>query len=145
MMAGDNEAAREQYRRDGWWRDGTFLDDLRRHAAADPGKPAVIARLTPDAETETISYAELAAATDRFSHALLALDVKPGEVAPVAMGAREHPHPMSRRKQSARDRCADKARCAGNEGKTWSQGHRLDSTNQRAPVLWPALRNTYGS
>jgi cyclohexanecarboxylate-CoA ligase len=76
MMA---ESAHEQYRRDGWWRDGTFLDDLRRHAAATPGKPAVIGRRTPDAETETINYAELAAATDRFSHALLALDVKPGE------------------------------------------------------------------
>lgn len=98
MMAGDSEAAREGYRRDGWWRDGTFLDDLRRHAAADPGKPAVIARRAPDAETETISYAELAAATDRFSHALLALDVKPGEfvgihlpdyweMLPLALGA----------------------------------------------------------
>jgi cyclohexanecarboxylate-CoA ligase len=79
MMSGDNEAARERYRQDGWWRDETFLSDLRRHAAADPGKAAIIARRTPEAETETISYAELAAATDRFSHALLALDVKPGE------------------------------------------------------------------
>jgi cyclohexanecarboxylate-CoA ligase len=73
------EAAGGQYRRDGWWRDGTFLDDLRRHAAADPGKPAIIARVSPEAETETISYADLAAATDRFSRALLAIGVKPGE------------------------------------------------------------------
>ncbi|HEX4062326.1 MAG TPA: AMP-binding protein [Streptosporangiaceae bacterium] len=73
------ETAREQYRRDGWWRDGTFLDDLKRHAAATPGKPAIITRRTPDAETQTISYADIVAATDRFSHALLALDVKPGE------------------------------------------------------------------
>jgi cyclohexanecarboxylate-CoA ligase len=85
MMASDNEAAREQYRRDGWWRDGTFLGDLRRHAAADPGKAAVIARRTPDAPTETVSYAEIAAATDRFSHALLALDVKPGEFVGIHM------------------------------------------------------------
>ncbi len=82
MMASDNVAAREQYRRDGWWRGGTFLDDLRRHAAAQPGKAAVIACRTPggSAETaETVTYAQIAAATDRFSHALLALDVKPGE------------------------------------------------------------------
>jgi cyclohexanecarboxylate-CoA ligase len=79
MKAGDSESARERYRQDGWWRDGTFLGDLRRHAAAHPDKPAVIARRAPDADTETLSYADIAAATDRFSHALLALDVKPGE------------------------------------------------------------------
>jgi cyclohexanecarboxylate-CoA ligase len=84
-MAGDDKAVREQYRRDGWWRDGTFLGDLRRHVAANPGKAAVIARRTPDAETETVSYAEIAAATDQFSHALLALDVKPGEFVGIHM------------------------------------------------------------
>jgi cyclohexanecarboxylate-CoA ligase len=79
MVVGDSEAAREQYRRNGWWRDGTFLDDLRRQVAAHPDKAAVISRRSPDAETETLSYADVAAATDRFSQALLALDVKPGE------------------------------------------------------------------
>ena len=78
-MAGDSESARDQYRRDGWWRDGTFLDDLRRHTAQNPGKPALIARRTPDADTETFSYSDISAATDRFAHALLGLDVKPGE------------------------------------------------------------------
>jgi cyclohexanecarboxylate-CoA ligase len=85
MMASDNDAAREQYRRDGWWRGGTFLGDLRRHAAADPGKAAIIARRAPGAPTETVSYADVAAATDRFSHALLALDVKPGEFVGIHM------------------------------------------------------------
>jgi cyclohexanecarboxylate-CoA ligase len=79
MTASGNGAASVQYRRDGWWRDATFLDDLRRHAAADPGKAAVIACRTPGAPPETFTYADVAAATDRFSHALLALDVKPGE------------------------------------------------------------------
>ena len=78
-MAGDSESARDQYRRDGWWRDGTFLDDLRRHTAQNPGKPALITRRTPDADTETFSYSDISAATDRFAHALLGLDVKPGE------------------------------------------------------------------
>jgi cyclohexanecarboxylate-CoA ligase len=78
-MAGDSESAHDQYRRDGWWREGTFLDDLRRHTAQNPGKPALIARRTPDADTETFSYSDISAATDRFAHALLGLDVKPGE------------------------------------------------------------------
>lgn len=78
-MAGYNESAPEQYRRDGWWRDGTFLGDLRRHAAAHPDKPAVIARRAPDAQAQTLSYADIAAATDQFSHAFLAMDIKPGE------------------------------------------------------------------
>jgi cyclohexanecarboxylate-CoA ligase len=79
MTASVNDVAREQYRRDGWWRDATFLDDLRRHAAAQPDKAAVIACRTPSTPAETVTYAQIAAATDRFSHALLALDVKPGE------------------------------------------------------------------
>jgi cyclohexanecarboxylate-CoA ligase len=78
-MAGNGESLRDRYRRDGWWRDGTFLDDLRRHAAQQPGKAAVIARRTPDADTETLSYGDIATATDRFAQALLGLDVKPGE------------------------------------------------------------------
>jgi cyclohexanecarboxylate-CoA ligase len=85
MMASDNGAASEQYRRDGWWRDATFLDDLRRHAAADPGKAAVIARRSWDAPAETVTYADVAAATDRLSQALLALDVKPGEFVGIHM------------------------------------------------------------
>lgn len=78
-MADDSESARDQYRRDGWWRDGTFLGDLRRHAARQPHKAALIACRTPGADTETFSYGDIAAATDRFAQALLGLDVKPGE------------------------------------------------------------------
>jgi cyclohexanecarboxylate-CoA ligase len=85
MTAAESETAREQYRRDGWWRDGTFLGDLRRHAAARPGQAAIIARRSADAETETITYADVAAATDQYSHALLALDVKPGEFVGIHM------------------------------------------------------------
>jgi cyclohexanecarboxylate-CoA ligase len=84
-MMVDSEAAREQYRREGWWRGGTFLGDLLRHAAAHPDKPAIIARRRADAGTETVTYAEIAAATGRFSDALLALDVKPGEFVGIHM------------------------------------------------------------
>ncbi len=79
-MAGSGETERErQYRREGWWRDGTFLGDLRRHAAGQPGKAAIIARRAPEADTEVVTYRELAETTGRFARALLALDVKPGE------------------------------------------------------------------
>jgi cyclohexanecarboxylate-CoA ligase len=84
-MTGTSESDRERYLRDGWWREGTFLDDLRRHAERQPGKPAVIARRAPGGPTETLSYRELAAATDRYAHALLALDVKPGEYIGIHM------------------------------------------------------------
>jgi cyclohexanecarboxylate-CoA ligase len=78
-MTGDSASVRDQYRRDGWWRDETFLDDLRRYAAEQPDKAALITRRTPGADTETFSYGEIAALTDRFAHALLDLEVKPGE------------------------------------------------------------------
>jgi non-ribosomal peptide synthetase component E (peptide arylation enzyme) len=91
-MTGTSESERERYLRDGWWREGTFLDDLRRHAERQPGKPAVIARRTPDSPTETLSYAELAAATDRYARSLLALDVKPGEY----VGIHRRPGPRRR-------------------------------------------------
>lgn len=84
-MAGSSGPGPEEYRRDGWWRSGTFLGDLRRHAAEQPDKPAVIARRTPDSDSQAFSYAEIAAATDRFAGALLALDVKPGDFVGIHM------------------------------------------------------------
>jgi cyclohexanecarboxylate-CoA ligase len=84
-MANNSGPGPDQYRRDGWWREGTFLGDLRRHAAQQPDKAAVIARRTPDAGSQTITYAEIAEATDRFAGALLGLDVKPGEFVGVHM------------------------------------------------------------
>jgi cyclohexanecarboxylate-CoA ligase len=97
-MTAVSASDRERYRRDGWWRDETFLGDLRRHAAQQPGKPAVIARRAPGAPAEALTYAGLAEATDRYAHALLGLDVKPGEfvgihlpdypeMLPLALGA----------------------------------------------------------
>ncbi len=84
-MAGDSEATRDQYRRAGWWRDGTFLDDLRRHVARQAGRAAIIARRTPRADAETFSYGDIAAAADRFAWGLLGLDVKPGEYVGIHM------------------------------------------------------------
>ena len=78
-MTGDSEADRERYRRDGWWREETFLDDLRRHAERSPDKMALIARPASGAPDQAFSYRDIADATDRFARALLGLGVRPGE------------------------------------------------------------------
>lgn len=73
----------EEYRRSGWWRDETFLDDLRRHARDHPGKAAVVARRVGAGETRTLDYAELALLTDRCAGALIELGVRPGDTVAV--------------------------------------------------------------
>lgn len=75
----DSKNAQEEYRRDGWWRDETFLDDLWRHAAERPDKPVLIGRRSAGDHTDVIDFAELAELTDRFAHALLDLGVRAGD------------------------------------------------------------------
>jgi cyclohexanecarboxylate-CoA ligase len=71
--------ASDRYRRDGWWRDATFLDDLRRHVAERPAKTALLAHRIADDAFRTLDYAELVRQTDLIEHGLLDLGVKPGE------------------------------------------------------------------
>jgi len=75
------------YRKQGWWRDQTFLDDLRRHCAATPGKPALIGHQIHGAEPRTTvtDYAELTRLTDAFAARLVALGVRPGDVVAVQL------------------------------------------------------------
>ncbi len=68
----------DQYRRRGWWRDETFLDDLRRYAGLRPEKPAAIVRRAGRG-ARVIDYAELAALTDRCAGALIELGLRPGD------------------------------------------------------------------
>jgi cyclohexanecarboxylate-CoA ligase len=68
-----------EYRRRGWWREATFLDDLRRQAAERPRKTALAAR-RPDGRTDLVDYAGIERLTDRFAAGLLALGVRPGDV-----------------------------------------------------------------
>jgi cyclohexanecarboxylate-CoA ligase len=75
-MAHSSQAA-EDYRRDGWWRDETFLDDLWRQTGERPDKPILIGR-RPGA-TDVITYAELAKLTDQIAHGLLDLGVRRDE------------------------------------------------------------------
>ncbi|MEU2226563.1 AMP-binding protein [Streptomyces sp. NPDC012751] len=74
-----------EYRRRGWWRDETFLDDLDRQARERPHKLAIAARRVAESRTDTLDYAELARLTDRFALALLRLGVRRGDVVAVQL------------------------------------------------------------
>ncbi|GAA3111963.1 AMP-binding protein [Streptomyces echinatus] len=74
-----------EYRSCGWWRDETFLDDLRRQARIRPRKLAVAGRRLDEARTDTLDYAELSLLTDRFAGALLELGVRRGDVVAVQL------------------------------------------------------------
>lgn len=74
----DGTEAQEEYRRAGWWRDETFLDDLWRHVAERPDKPVLIGHRDGD-RIDVIDFAELSRLTDRFAHALLDLGVQEGD------------------------------------------------------------------
>ncbi|MBU5943010.1 AMP-binding protein [Streptomyces griseoincarnatus] len=74
-----------EYRRRGWWRDETFLDDLRRQARERPHKLAVAGRRIAESRTDTLDYAELRCLTDRFALALLDLGVRRGDFVAVQL------------------------------------------------------------
>jgi cyclohexanecarboxylate-CoA ligase len=74
-----------EYRSRGWWRDTTFLDDLRRQAHERPYKLAVAGRRLDEARTDTLDYAELARLTERFAGALLRLGVQRGDFVAVQL------------------------------------------------------------
>lgn len=74
-----------EYRRRGWWRDATFLDDLHRQAREHPRRPAIAGRRVAESRTDTLDYAELNRLTDRFALALLELGVRRGEFVAVQL------------------------------------------------------------
>lgn len=74
-----------EYRRRGWWRDETFLDDLHRQAQIRPHKLAIAGRRIAESRTDTLDYAELARLTDRFALALLELGVRRGDFVAVQL------------------------------------------------------------
>ena len=74
-----------EYRKQGWWRNETFLDDLRRNAREDPGKPALITYRSGDAGAQVFNYAELARLTESFAGSLTSLSVEPGDVVAVQL------------------------------------------------------------
>ena len=84
----------QEYRRHGWWRDTTFLDDLRRQARDRPHRLAVAGRRVAAARTDTLDYAELAQLTERFAESLHALGVRPGDVVAVQLPNRWETVPL---------------------------------------------------
>jgi cyclohexanecarboxylate-CoA ligase len=76
-----NEVAKihQAYYEAGWWRNATFLDDLRNHVAQLPGKTAVIGHSNAAGRTDEIDYAELSRLTDRMARGLAELGVRRGE------------------------------------------------------------------
>jgi cyclohexanecarboxylate-CoA ligase len=85
----------EEYRRNGWWRGETFLDDLRRGVAASPGKPVLISRRAADGETDVVTFAELERLTDRIAHGLVRLGVGPGDYIAVQILNRREMLPLT--------------------------------------------------
>ncbi|MEV7980161.1 AMP-binding protein [Streptomyces sp. NPDC086519] len=81
-----DRASREAlYRQRGWWRDETFLDDLRRQVRLRPHKMALAGRRITQARTDTLDYSELARITDRFAGALVELGVRRGDFVAVQL------------------------------------------------------------
>jgi cyclohexanecarboxylate-CoA ligase len=72
-----------EYMKHGWWRDDTFLDDLRRHSRENPAKPALIAHRADRGSARVLDYAELARSTESFAAGLRAFGVKRGDVVAV--------------------------------------------------------------
>ncbi|MFF9792105.1 AMP-binding protein [Streptomyces bacillaris] len=79
-----NDRAAE-YRRRGWWRSETFLDDLHRQARERPHHLAIAGRRIAESRTDTLTYAELNRLTDRFALALLELGVQQGDFVAVQL------------------------------------------------------------
>lgn len=75
----------ERYRERGWWRDETFLDDLRRNARERPHALAVAGRRVAGSRTDTLDWAELDVLAERFAGALLRLGVHRGDVVAVQL------------------------------------------------------------
>ncbi|MCR8942591.1 AMP-binding protein [Streptomyces sp. OUCMDZ-4982] len=81
--AADDRAA--EYRRRGWWRSETFLDDLHRQARERPHHLAIAGRRIAESRTDTLTYAELDRLTDRFALTLLELGVQRGDFVAVQL------------------------------------------------------------
>jgi cyclohexanecarboxylate-CoA ligase len=67
-----------EYRAAGWWREGTFLDDLAAAARTRPEHPAMIAYRGE--EVRTVTYGEFPGLVERFAAGLAALGVGRGDV-----------------------------------------------------------------
>ncbi|MBD0711482.1 MULTISPECIES: AMP-binding protein [unclassified Streptomyces] len=73
-------ATAARYREQGWWRDGTFLDDLHAAAGRSPGRRVIVNWRSAENRAVTLTFADLAAQVKRFADGLHRLGVRHGEV-----------------------------------------------------------------
>lgn len=85
QRSGVHEQRAAEYRRRGWWREETFLDDLHRQARLRPRRLAIAGRRVAESRTDTLDYAELNRLTDRFALALLELGAGRGDFIAVQL------------------------------------------------------------
>lgn len=85
QRSGVHEQRAAEYRRRGWWREETFLDDLHHQARLRPRRLAIAGRRVAESRTDTLDYAELNRLTDRFALALLELGAGRGDFIAVQL------------------------------------------------------------
>ncbi len=69
----------------GWWRDETWLDDLRRAVSFGPDRAAIVFERALARDQRVMSYADLQRRVDHFAAALLELGVRRGEIVAVQL------------------------------------------------------------
>jgi cyclohexanecarboxylate-CoA ligase len=82
--ANSSENAAE-YRTNGWWRDETIVDDLRRATLATPDRTALVCWHADGSDRDVLSYAELSRRVDRLAAGLIGLGVQRGDVVTVQL------------------------------------------------------------
>jgi len=75
----------DDYRRRGWWRDRTFLDDFSDAVARRPENTAVVSYRQGSRRPGIVTYGELGRLVDGIASGLIALGVEPGDVVTLHM------------------------------------------------------------
>lgn len=73
-------AVTARYRRMGWWREQTYLDEFRAAARRAPDRTAIVGHRAGLARTDRLTYGQLAALVDRFAGGLLELGVRRADI-----------------------------------------------------------------
>jgi cyclohexanecarboxylate-CoA ligase len=78
-------STQDKYRRQGWWRDVSLVDDFLVRAAEQPDAEALVSYHAGQAEPVRHTYAELELLSRRCAGALINLGIKPGDVVSVQL------------------------------------------------------------
>lgn len=86
QMSGDawrvrrSQADVQLYRRRGWWRDRTHIDDFLRQVRDHPRKIAIVSYVHDRAEPTTLSYGELGESVEQCARKFIEMGVQRGDV-----------------------------------------------------------------